>query len=124
MDWNEDDTRGQFPRLKDPLQLEDFGERKVVVITLMILLHNYQTSKVAMNQILNTFMSKTKGFESNDGESNEQAALRGRYTEATTLWNSDPLFKLVLLKQPKLKYYSMMTHPALVIADSCVLQQF
>ena len=53
--------QGQFPRLKDPLLLEEFGERKVV-ITLMILLYNYQTSKVGMNQILNTFMSKTKGF--------------------------------------------------------------
>ena len=36
-----------------------------------------------MNQILNTFMSKTKGFQSYDGESEEHAALR-KYTEATT----------------------------------------
>ena len=55
--------QGQFPRLKDPLQLEEFGERKVV-LKLMVLLYNYQTSKVGMNQILNTFMSRTKGFES------------------------------------------------------------
>ena len=55
--------QGQFPRLKDPLQLEEFGEQKVV-LSLMILLYNYQTSKVGINQILNTFMSKTKGFKS------------------------------------------------------------
>ena len=74
--------QGQFPRLKDPLQLEELGERKVV-IQLMILLYNYQTSKVGINQILNTFMTKTKGFQSYQGESEEEAALR-RYTEATT----------------------------------------
>ena len=73
--------QGQFPRLKDPLQLEEFGERKVV-ITLMILLYNYQTSKVGMNQILNTFMSETKGFKSYDGDK-EEAALK-RYKAATT----------------------------------------
>ena len=55
--------QGQFPRLKDNLQLEEFGERKVV-LHLLVLLYNYQTSKVGMNQILNSFMSKTKGFES------------------------------------------------------------
>ena len=55
--------QGQFPCLKDNLQLEEFGERKVV-LHLLVLLYNYQTSKVGMNQILNSFMSKTKGFES------------------------------------------------------------
>ena len=74
--------QGQFPRLKDPLQLEGFGKRKVV-ITLMILLYNYQTSKVGMNQILNTFMSKTKRFESYDGGDDEEAALK-RFKAATT----------------------------------------
>ena len=74
--------QGQFPRLKDPLLLEEFGERKVV-LSLMILLYNYQTSRVGINQILNTFMTKTKGFQSYHGESEEEAALR-RYTEATT----------------------------------------
>ena len=71
--------QGQFPRLKDPLQLEEFGERKVV-LTLMILLYNYQTSKVGVNMILNSYMSKTKGFQSYDGE--EEAALK-RYKRAT-----------------------------------------
>ena len=79
--------QGQFPRLKDPLQLEEFGERKVV-IQLMILLYNYQTSKVGINQILNTFMTKTKGFKSYEWETEKQAAIR-RYVEATTFRGRD-----------------------------------
>ena len=55
--------QGQFPRMKDNLQLEDFGKRKVI-LQLMVLLYNYQASKVGINQILNTFMSKTEGFYS------------------------------------------------------------
>ena len=55
--------QGQFPRMKDNLQLEEFGERKVI-LQLMVLLYNYQASKVGINQILNTFMSKTEGFYS------------------------------------------------------------
>ena len=65
--------QGQFPRLKDPLYLEEFGERKVV-LSLMILLYNYQTSKVGINQIMNTFMSNTSGFESYE----ERITFRGR----------------------------------------------
>ena len=75
--------QGQFPRLKDPLQLEEFGERKVV-ISLMILLYNFQTSKVGINQILNTFMSNTKGFESYDGHGDDEEAALKRYIRATT----------------------------------------
>ena len=53
--------QGQFPRLKDHLQYEEVGERKIIM-HLMILLYNYQTAKVGINQILNTFMSRTCGF--------------------------------------------------------------
>ena len=53
--------QGQFPRLKDNFQLEEFGERKAVS-HLMVLLHNFQASKAGINQILNTFMSRTEGF--------------------------------------------------------------
>ena len=42
--------QGQFPRLKDNMQLEEFGERKVV-LHLMVLLYNYQASKIGINQI-------------------------------------------------------------------------
>jgi hypothetical protein len=55
--------QGQFPRLKDNFQFEEFGERKIV-LHLMVLLYNFQASKVGINQILNTFMSKTEGFYS------------------------------------------------------------
>ena len=55
--------QGQFPRLKDNLQYEEFGERKVV-LHLMVLLYNFQAAKVGINQIMNTFMSKTEGFYS------------------------------------------------------------
>lgn len=54
-----------FPRLKERLLLEEFGERKVI-LNLSVLLYNYQASTVGMNQIFNTFMSRTKGFYSYD----------------------------------------------------------
>ena len=41
---------------------KEIGERRVV-LHLLVLLHNCQTSEVGINQILNTFMSKTKGFK-------------------------------------------------------------
>ena len=47
--------------MKDPLLLEDFGERRIIV-NLMVALHNHQASKVGINQILNSFMSDTVGF--------------------------------------------------------------
>ena len=55
--------QGQFPRLKDPLLLEEYDERRVI-LTLMVLLYNYQTSTVGVNEILNSFMSRTEGFYS------------------------------------------------------------
>ena len=53
--------QAQFPRLKDPLPYEEFGERKVIV-QLMILLYNYQASKIGINEILNSYMGKKQGF--------------------------------------------------------------
>ena len=55
--------QGQFPRLKDAMVLEEFGERRVV-LNLMVLLYNYQTKTTGINEILNSFMSSTKGFHS------------------------------------------------------------
>jgi len=62
-EWGMRMIEGQFPRLKDNCQLEDYGERKVI-LHLMVMLYNYQTSKVGLNQIMNVFMSKTPGFQS------------------------------------------------------------
>ena len=47
----------QFPRIKDNLILEEFGERKVI-LSLMVLLYNYQASRIGINEILNSFMHK------------------------------------------------------------------
>jgi hypothetical protein len=62
-EWGMRMIQGQFPRLKDDFPYEEFGERKLVM-HLVVLLYNYQTAKVGINQILNTFMSKTEGFYS------------------------------------------------------------
>ena len=42
--------QGQFPRLKDRMPLEEFGERRVIM-HLMVLLYNYQTGEVGINHI-------------------------------------------------------------------------
>jgi hypothetical protein len=62
-EWGMRLIQGQFPRMKDNCRLEEFGERQIV-LHLMVLLYNFQASKVGINQILNTFMSKTEGFYS------------------------------------------------------------
>ena len=53
--------QGQFPRLKDDMELEEFGERKVV-LHLMASLHSCQAAEVGINKISNALMSKTEGF--------------------------------------------------------------
>ena len=55
--------QGQFPRLKDRMTYEEFGEREVI-LSLMVLLYNFTTSTVGHNMILNSFMSRTEGFHS------------------------------------------------------------
>ena len=51
----------QLIRLKDRMTYEEFGERKVIQ-SLMVLLYSYQKSTMEMNEILNSFMSRTKDF--------------------------------------------------------------
>ena len=55
--------QGESPRLEDSVQLEEFGEQKVM-LHLMFSLHDCQASKVGINQILNSLMSETEGFHS------------------------------------------------------------
>lgn len=55
--------QGQFPRLKDKLEFEEFGDRKVI-LNLMVLLYNYTSTTIGINQIKNSFMSETAGFKS------------------------------------------------------------
>ena len=53
--------QAQFPRLNDRMLLEDKGERKVIM-QLMVYLHNFQASRVGINEILNSFMGQSNGF--------------------------------------------------------------
>ena len=62
-EWGMRMIQGQFPRLKDPIPYEEMGERRRI-LHLMVLLYNFNTSTVGINQILNVFMSQTKGFHS------------------------------------------------------------
>ena len=59
-EWGMRMIQAQFPRLKDPLQYEENGERRVI-LTLMTRLYNYNVSKVGVNQILNVFMREEEG---------------------------------------------------------------
>jgi hypothetical protein len=54
-EWGMRQIQAKFPRLKDDMPYEEQGERKVT-LNLMILLYNFQTARVGMNQILNTYM--------------------------------------------------------------------
>ena len=69
--------QAQFPRLKDQLMFEEFGERKVI-LNLMILMYNFNTAKIGINEILNSFMTKTKGFYN--------------YTESNIINTADDMF--------------------------------
>ena len=60
-EWGMRMIKGQFPRLKEKLRMEDFNERKII-LNLMVLLYNMNTSELGINQILNSFMSKTEGY--------------------------------------------------------------
>ena len=56
---------GQFPRIKYLLRYEEEGEREVI-LRLMTLIYNLQTSLVGINQILNLFMGKDTGYFQHD----------------------------------------------------------
>eukprot|EP00536_Pseudo-nitzschia_multiseries_P014970 jgi/Psemu1/40747/gm1.40747_g len=60
-EWGMPMIQEQFPQLKDRLLLEDFGDRNVI-LNVMMLLYNYQTSTVGHKQILNVFMHKKNGY--------------------------------------------------------------
>ena len=60
-EWGMRMIQGSFPRLKDKMPYEEFGERRVI-LNLMVLLYNYQTHNIGVNQILNVFMNQTEGF--------------------------------------------------------------
>eukprot|EP00536_Pseudo-nitzschia_multiseries_P013007 jgi/Psemu1/33833/gm1.33833_g len=60
-EWGMQMIQGQFLHLKAKLILEKFGDQKIIM-NLVILLYNYQTSILGHNQILNVFMHQTEGY--------------------------------------------------------------
>ena len=57
---NADDWR-ILSKMKRLPQFEELGERKVI-LKLMVLLYNYQTSQLGINQIMSSFCEKTGYF--------------------------------------------------------------
>ena len=53
-EWGMRGLQASFPRLKDRIKYEEFGERKIF-ISLIVLLYNYRASCVGFNQIRTTF---------------------------------------------------------------------
>ena len=60
-EWGMRMIQGSFPRLKDKLHYKEFNEREIIQ-HLVVLLYNFQTHNIGINEILNTFMSETEGF--------------------------------------------------------------
>ena len=54
-EWGMRAIQASFPRLKDVVKLEDFGERGYIM-HVMLLLHNLRARKVGINQIRSTYM--------------------------------------------------------------------
>ena len=54
-EWGMHALQGSFPRLRDRFQYEENGERKAMLLTI-VLLYNFRVNKVGINQILNTYM--------------------------------------------------------------------
>ena len=58
-EWGMRMVQGQFPRLKDVLPLEQ--NKRQTIIHLAVLIYNFTTSEVGINQILNTYMNADEG---------------------------------------------------------------
>eukprot|EP00536_Pseudo-nitzschia_multiseries_P008447 jgi/Psemu1/20435/gm1.20435_g len=60
-EWGMQMNQGQFPQLKDRLLSKVFGDQKVI-LNVMMLVYNYQTSTAGHNQKLNDFIHKKEGL--------------------------------------------------------------
>ena len=60
-EWGMRAVQGSFPRVKDRMIYEQRGERKVI-LQMIMLLFNYRTRLVGLNQILTTYMPSTAFF--------------------------------------------------------------
>eukprot|EP00536_Pseudo-nitzschia_multiseries_P011309 jgi/Psemu1/28463/gm1.28463_g len=62
-EWGMRQIQGGFPRLKDNMLLEETGDRRRIILKLLMLMYkNFHTARVGINTILNTYMSQTNGF--------------------------------------------------------------
>jgi hypothetical protein len=60
-EWGMRMIQAQFPRVTEPIQYEVKGERRII-LHLMVLLYNFQTSEIGINQILNSFMHDKNNY--------------------------------------------------------------
>ena len=58
-EWGTRALQASFPRLKDRLVFEEYGERKLI-FKLFFLLYNLRARRVGINQILNTYMPELR----------------------------------------------------------------
>ena len=54
-EWGMRGFQGSFPRLKDKLNYEERGERRII-LEMIVLLYNFRASSVGLNQIQSSFM--------------------------------------------------------------------
>ena len=60
-EWDMHVIGGSFPRLRDSPHFEEDGKMKFI-LRLIVHLYNFQTSKIRINQIRNSFCEKTGYF--------------------------------------------------------------
>ena len=60
-EWGMRMIQAQFPQIKDKIRFEEAGDRKVIFL-LMVLLYNFQTDFIGINEMLNSFMEKKTGY--------------------------------------------------------------
>ena len=64
-EWGMRMIQAQFPRVTEPIQYEVKGERRII-LHLMVLLYNFQTAEIGINQILNSFMHDKNNYYGRD----------------------------------------------------------
>ena len=62
-EWGIRMVQGQFPLLKDAIQFEENGERKVI-LTLMVHLYNFHCVHIGTNTMQNSYRKKKQLFRS------------------------------------------------------------
>ena len=73
-EWGMQMIQAQFPRMKEPIACKEMGERRLLQHS-MVLLHNFQTSTVLINQTLNVCVSQDEDFFSHKNMSSHATAL-------------------------------------------------